>query len=66
MKQVAREELFKINTSETGKLLLNMASHTQHKPHCLSSGCAWDRGTNTGMLGGSSTLRSHVLLADIL
>lgn len=48
VKQVAREELFKTNTSpKTGKLLPNRASHTQQKPHpvlWLSSGsdCTWD------------------------
>lgn len=53
MKQVAREKLFLNTSPETGKLLPNMASHTQQKPHplahpvlwlSLGSDCAWDRG----------------------
>lgn len=50
VKLVAREELFKINTSpKAGKLLPNRASHTRRKPHpvlwlSLGSDCTWDGG----------------------
>lgn len=42
MKQVAKEELFNINTSpKTGKLLPNMVSHTQQKTHQLAHPVVW-------------------------